>query len=151
MEGRIHTIIDIQRIAYNGGSVVMWEGIGLKGSNALGIMNGNMNGGRYIGDILRPHVVLNDQPEYHLSGRQCEAHRARIGDNFLQLNGVQQFEWPPLSPDLSCILGRTINFHINQHARLADLLRRPLQEWAATPQRQIQRLVNSMRRRLDEC
>ena len=83
-------------------------------------------------------------------------HRARIVDNFLQLYGVQQLEWPPMFPDLSCIehlcdiLGRAVNKHINQHTRLADL-QRLLQEWAAIPQRQIQRLVNSMRRRLNEC
>ena len=62
-----------------------------------------------------------------------------------------------MSQDLSCIeylwdiLGRAVNKHINQHIRLADLQRLLLQEWAAIPQRQIQRLVNSMRRRLNEC
>ena len=84
-------------------------------------------------------------------------HRARIVDNFLQLNGVQRLEWPPMSPDLSCIehlwdiLGRAVNKHINQRTRLADLQRLLLQEWAAIPQRQIQRLVNSMRRIPNEC
>ena len=78
-------------------------------------------------------------------------------DIFLKLSGVQRLEWPPMYPDLSCIehlwdiLGRAINKHINQHTRLADLQNLPLQEWAAIPQRQIQRLVNSMRRRLNEC
>ena len=62
-----------------------------------------------------------------------------------------------MSPDLSCIehlwdnLGRALNKHINQHTPLADLQRLLLQEWAAIPQRQIQQLVNSMRRRLNEC
>ena len=40
---------------------------------------------------------------------------------------------------------------INQHTRLADLQRLLLQEWPAIPQRQIQRLVNLMRSRLNEC
>ena len=62
-----------------------------------------------------------------------------------------------MSPDLSCIehlwdiLGWAVNKHVHQHTRLADLQRLLLQEWAAIPQRQIQRLVNSMRRRLNEC
>ena len=30
-------------------------------------------------------------------------HHAGIVDNFLQLNGVQQLEWLPMSPDLSYI------------------------------------------------
>ena len=84
-------------------------------------------------------------------------HRARIVDNFLQLNGVQRLEWYPMSLDLSCIehlwdfLGQAVNKHINQHTRFADLEKLHLQEWAAIPQRQIQRLVNSMRRSLNEC
>ena len=84
-------------------------------------------------------------------------HRTRIVDNFLQLYGVQRLEWPQMSPDLSCIehlwnnLGRAVNKHINQHTRLADLQRLLLQKWAAIPLRQIQRLANSTRRRLNEC
>ena len=84
-------------------------------------------------------------------------HRARIVVNFLQLNDVQQLEWPLMSPDLSCIehlwdiLGRAVNKHINQHTRLADLQRLLLQEWAAISLRQIQRLVKQMRKRLNEC
>ena len=82
--------------------------------------------------------------------------RARIVNNFLQLSGIQRIEWPPMFPDLSCIehlwdiLGRAVNKHINQKTRLAEL-QRPLQDWAAIPQRQIQGLVNLMRRRLNEC
>ena len=62
-----------------------------------------------------------------------------------------------MSPDLSCIdhlwdiLGRAVNKHINQQIRLADLQRLLHQEWAVIPQIQIQRLVNSRRRRLNEC
>ena len=90
-----------------------------------------------------------------IQDNNARPHRARILDNFLQLNGVQRLEWPPMSPNLSCIEhlwdGWAFNKHINQHTRLADLQRLLLQEWVAIPLRQIQRLVNSMRRRLNEC
>ena len=146
--------------AYNGGSVMIWASISLNGRTALVVVPGNLNGRRYIDQILRPHVV----PYLRQMGQNAifqddnaRPHRARIVDNVLQLNGVQRLEWPPMSPDVSCIehvwdiLGRAVNKHINQHTRLADLQRLLLQEWAAIPQRQIQRLVNSMRRRLNEC
>ena len=100
---------------------------------------------------------FSDLMLYHISVGWARMPYFRIVDNFLQLNGVQRLEWPPMSPDLSCIehlwdiLGRAVNKHINQHTRLADLQRFLLQEWAAIPQRQIQRPVNSMRRRLNEC
>ena len=146
--------------AYNGGSVMIWAGISLNGRTALVVVPGNLNGRRYIDEILRPHVV----PYLRHMGQNAifqddnaRPHRARIVDNFLQPNGVQRLEWPPMYPDLSCIehlwdiLGRAVNKHINQHTRLADLQRLLLQECAAIPQRQIQRLVNSMSWRLNEC
>ena len=120
----------------------------------------NLNDQRYIDEILRPHFV----PYLRQMGQNAifqddnaRPHRARIVDNFLQLNGVKRLEWPLMSPDLSCIehvwdiLGWAVNKHINQNTRLEDLQRFLHQEWAAIPQRQIKRLVNSMRRRLNEC
>ena len=130
---------------YNGGSVMIWAGISLNGRTALVAVPGNLNGRRYIDEILRPHVV----PYLRQMGQNAifqdvnaRPHRARIVD--LQLNGVQRLEWPPMSPNLSCIehlwdiLGRAVNKHINQHTRLADLQRLLLQEWAAIHLRQIQ-------------
>ena len=145
--------------AYNDGSVMIWAGISLNGRTALAVVPGYLNGQRYIDEILRPHVVPNlrqmgQNVIFHVDN--ARPHRARIVDNFFQLNVVKRLEWPPMSPDLSCIehlwdiLGGAVNEHINQLIRLADLQRLLLQEWAAIPQRQIQRLVNSMRRRLNE-
>ena len=132
--------------AYNSGSVMIWAGISLNGRTALVVVPGNLNGQQNIDEILRPHVV----PYLRQMGQNAifqddnaRTHRARIVDNFLQLNGVQQLEWPPMSLDLSCIehlwdiLGRAVNKHINQHTLFANLQRLLLQEWAAIPQRQI--------------
>ena len=145
--------------AYNGGSVMIWAGISLNGKTAPVAVPGNLNGRRNIDEILRPHVV----PYLCQMGQnaifqddKARPARAKIVDNFFQLNGFQRIEWPPMSPDLSCIehlwdiLGWAVNKHIKQHTRLADLQRLILQEWDTIPQRQIQRLVNSVRRRLNE-
>ena len=137
-----------------------WTGISLNGRTALFVVPGNLNGRRYIDDILRPHVVPYPRQMGHnaiFQDDNARTHRARIVANFLQLNGAQRLECPPMSPDFSCIehlwdiLGQAVNKHINQHTRLADLQRLPLQEWTAITHRQIQRLVNSLRRRLNEC
>ena len=83
-------------------------------------------------------------------------HRARIVVTFcdrMVFNGLSGHQ----SRDLSCIehlwniLGGALNKPINQQTRLADLQRLLLQEWAVIPQIQIQRLVNSIRRRLNQC
>ena len=116
---------------YSGGSVMIWASISLNGRTTHVVVPGNLNDRQYIDEILRPHVV----PHLHQMGQNAifqddneRPYHARIVDNFLQLNGVQQLEWPPMSRDLSCIehlwdiLGRTLNKHINQHTPLADLL-----------------------------
>ena len=132
--------------AYSGGSVMIWAGISLNGRTAIVVVPGNLNGLRYIDEILRPHVL----PYLHQTGQNAifqddnaRPYCARIVDNLLQLNGVQRLEWPPMSQDLSCIehlwdiLGRAVNKDINQHTRLADLQILLLQERAAIPQRKI--------------
>ena len=107
---------------------MIWAGISLNGRAALVVVPGNLNGGRYIDEILRPQVV----PYLGQIGKiaifqddNARFHRARVVDNFLQLTGVKRLEWPPMSPDLHLwdILGRAVNKQIHQQTRLGDLQR----------------------------
>ena len=69
-------------------------------------MPGNLNGRRFIDEILRPHVgpYLRQMGQNAIfQDENARPHHAGIVDNFLQLNGVQRLEWPPMSPDLSYI------------------------------------------------
>ena len=82
---------------------MIWAGINLNGRTAIVVVPGNLNGRRCIDEILRPHIV----PYLRQMGQNAifqddnlRPYRARIVDNFLQLNGVQRLEWPPMSPDL---------------------------------------------------
>ena len=108
---------------------MIWAGISLNGRTARFVVPGHLNGRRYIDNFFRLHVV----PYLRQMGQNAifqddnaRPHRARIVDNFWQLNGVQRLEWPPMSPYLSCIdhfwvnLGRAVNKHINQHTRLTE-------------------------------
>ena len=99
---------------------MIWAGISLNGRTALVVVPGNLNDQRYIDEILRPHAVSYLRQMGHnaiFQDDNARPNRARIVDNFnfLQRNGVQRFEWPPMSPDLSCIehvwdiLGRAVN------------------------------------------
>ena len=63
-------------------------------------------GRRYINEILRPHVLpylrqMGQNAIFH--DDNARPYRARIKDDFLRQNGVERLEWPPTSPDLSCI------------------------------------------------
>ena len=78
--------------AYTSGSVIIWAGISLNGRTALVVVPGNLNGRRYIDEILRPHVVpyLRQMSQNAIfQDDNARPHLARIMDNFLQLNGVQ--------------------------------------------------------------
>ena len=83
---------------------MIWAGISLYGRTALVVVPANLNGRRYIDEILRPHVPYLRQMGQNANFQDdiARPHRARIVDNFLQLNGVQRLEWPPMSSDLSC-------------------------------------------------
>ena len=111
--------------AYNGGSVMVWAGISANGRTALVIVPGNLNGRRYIDEILEPHVLPYIQqmgPDAIFQDDNAPVHRARIVRDFLIRHAVEKLPWPALSPDLACI-----------------------------EQRQIRRLVTSMTDRLREC
>ena len=102
LNGERHLEFTVQSAkAYSDGKVMIWTGISLNGRAALVVVPGNLNGRRYIAEIIRPHVV----PYLRKMARMpsFRPHRARIVNDFLQLNGVQQIEWPPMFPDLSCI------------------------------------------------
>ena len=85
---------------------MIWAGTSLNERTALVVVPWKLNGRRYIDEILRPHVVLylcQMGQNVIFQDENARPHRARIMDNFLQLNGVQRLEWPPMSPDLSFI------------------------------------------------
>ena len=116
---------------------MVWAGISSNGRTALVVVPGNLTGRRYIDEILRAHVVPYPRQMSQnaiFQDDNARPHRSRIVDDFLRQNGVERLEWPPMSPDLSCIehlwdiLGRAVNKRINQQKRLADLKRFLLQE-----------------------
>jgi transposase len=62
-------------------------------------------------------------------------------------------EWPVCSPDINAIeplwseLGRHVRGQITRDTTLLDLRQILTDQWNAIPQRKVQRLVSSMRRR----
>ncbi len=82
----------------------------------------------------------------------AHTHRARIIWNFLQAHGVEQMQWPAVSPDLNPIenlwdqLGRAARKRVTSATSLAQLQQILIQEWNAIPQDRVRRLVSSLRR-----
>ena len=75
--------------AYNGGSVMsgsvmIWTGMSLNGRSALVVVPGNLNGRRYIDEILPPHVVpyLRQMGQNAIfQDNDARPHHARIVDS----------------------------------------------------------------------
>ena len=140
-----------------GGSVMIWAGIHYGGKTPLVVPDGNVNAAAYR-DILEFHCLPYARRVYghnfRLQDDNARPHRAAAVREFLEAEGVVQLPWPACSPDMNPIehawdaLGRAINDRevIPQNLQeLADALR---EEWDAMPVDVINKLLDSMPRRL---
>ena len=110
---------------------MMWAGISATARTDLVFIDGNLNGQRYIDEVLAPHVLpfLRQIPVADLIFQDDNAkpHWARIVDDFLRGNNVNRMDWPAMSPDLSCIehvrdvLGRAVHVRLQENSTLQDL------------------------------
>ena len=93
-------------VAFEGGSVMTWAGISTGGKTDLVIINGNLNGQRYVDEVLRPHVIPYAGAigeDFVFMDDNARPHRGRLANDFVQDEGVFRIEWPPASPDLNPI------------------------------------------------
>ena len=146
--------------AFGGGSVMVWAGISLGGRTDLVFVDGTLTAQRYVDEILRSHVL----PYLGAIGQaaifqddNARPHRGRVALGFLENHGISHMEWPAVSPDLNPIehlwdmLERRVRPLITPACTLPELRRLLTQEWDRIPQRAIDRLIRSMRGRINEC
>lgn len=149
-----------ETIPYGGGSVMVWGCVSHDCKLDLVTVQGNLNALRYQHEILQasvvPHFdnhVLADRPIF--MDDNARPHRAHAVVEFLRRNAVETIPWPARSPDLNPIehiwdmLGRRVRQRDPPVQTVRDLEAALHQEWARLPQRQIQRLIQGMRRRLE--
>ena len=109
----------IPRVAYQGGGIMVWAGISASAKTDIVFIDGNLNGQRYIDEVLTPHVLpfLCQMPvaDPIFQDDNARPHRARIVDDILRVNNVKRMDLPAMSPNLSCIehvwdvLGRAVH------------------------------------------
>ena len=128
--------------SFNGGSVMVWGGISLRGKTNLVIIKRNLNALRYRDEILDPVAIpylRNLGPNAILQDDNARPHRARIITEYLQnLNPIEHL-WDQL--------GRAVYARVTHRTTLADLKQMLVEEWDAIPQQNVAKLVSSMRRR----
>ena len=137
---------------------MVWAGIHYGGKTPLVVLDGNVNAAVYR-DILENHFLPHARRVYgnnfRLQDDNARPHRAAAVREYLDAEGVQQMPWPACSPDMNPIehawdaLGRAISERDNIPQTLQELAQALTEEWDALPTDNINRLVDSMPRRLN--
>ena len=162
-ENRHGDIVVNRREAYGGGGQMFWGGISYDSRTDLVPVQGTLNGQKYRDDIITGHVIPYanrlppaDRRTFLLVDDNCQPHRARLVNAHLQQNGIARMDpWPAKSPDLNpvenawSVLKLKINRRIEPTDTVRDITRYAIEEWRRIPQRYLQRLVRSMRQRIE--
>lgn len=136
--------------------IMVWGGIGYYSRTPLVRIAGTLNSQRYISEVLEPVVLPYLQGSATAIFQQDNArpHVARIVQRFFVTHQIDLLPWPARSPDLSPIenMWSMVAQRVSQTASPAatpdDLWQRVEAAWAAVPQEHIQRLFDSMPRRV---
>ena len=128
--------------------------------DTLVIINGNLNAHRYLGEVVRPHVlpfVRGQRRNMTFQQDNSRPHVARLIMNFLRHENVLVMAWPSMSPRLSPIehvwdeMDRRLKQRPNQPVTLQGLGEALQEVWQEIPQAFHANLVASIRRRCQEC
>lgn len=149
-----------ERNHFGGASTMVWAGFTYHGKlrlvfldNVRGARQRGITAQRYVDDVLRPVVIpfVQNNPGVTLQQDNARPHSARLTQAFLQQNNIHVLRWPSMSPDMNPIehvwaylKNKLQDNNIHTRIQLQNFL---VREWAALPQRFLQKLVMSMRRR----
>jgi transposase len=137
------------------GGIMIWGAFSLNGQRPLARVYGRLNGEGYVA-VLQDNLLPLDLPGNGLTFQQDNApcHTARRTTNFLQESNIAILAWPAQSPDLNPI--ENLWSHIQREVDqvqvegLAGLWAATRRVWNQTPQDLIQRVIESMPRRIEQ-
>ncbi len=142
----------VDRVAHNGGGVMVWAGVCYGQRTQVHFIDGFLNAQRYRDEIPQPIVVpfIHDH-HLMLQHENTRTHVARISTQFLETENMANMvlAWPAYSPDMSPIehvwdaLDRRIRQRVPVPVNIQQL------RTAKIPLATINNLINSMRRRCE--
>lgn len=157
-----------ERVAYGGGSCMVWAGISLEAKTDIVFVTGpgvgpnsrGLTAHRYIEEVLAEHVVpfagyIGDN--FMLMQDNARPHTARITQEYLREVNIPAMDWPARSPDLNPIehvwdeLKRRIRARHPTPETLHQLKTAIEEEWAGIPQDFHHKLIRSMKNRMRAC
>lgn len=156
---RRHMQYAVERHVHRVVGVMVWGAIAYDSRSPLVFIHGNMTARRYIQEVVEPHLLpyLRGHLEPIFKQDNARPHIARVALDFFEESQVTLLPWPPRSPDLSPIehvwdmMGRRLRTLVRQPQTL-DALRHELQvAWDELPQEDLNHLIRTMPRRLNEC
>lgn len=142
---------------HGGGSLMVWAAFGARGKSNICFIPSNMNSQIYV-DLLDNNLIdyAGELYEDNWTFQQDNApiHNARHTKEFLRSHNIPVLDWPALSPDLNPIedlwgiLSRNVYSKSKQYSTLKELKTTILDEWHKIDMATLQKLVDSMPRRL---
>ena len=140
-----------------GSSCMIWAGLNENGVTPLAFCSGKMNSESYQG-ILASHLLPNASNLTHgnfiLMQDNAPPHRSRSTTDWLTMNQVEKFDWPPYSPDLNRIenlwgwLVRKVYDNGRQFDSIDQLKREIVTQWSKIPLELTKSLCSSIKNRL---
>ena len=85
---------------------MVWGAFSFNDLTPLHVIDGNLNGNRYLLEVIQPFVISVLQRIGAAAMFQYDnarPHRARVVTDFLRQHNVNRMDWPPYSPDLNPI------------------------------------------------
>lgn len=139
--------------------VMVWGAICHGSRSPLIFIQGNLNANRYVTDVLGPVALPYlrglDNPIFQQDN--ARPHTARFTLAYLAQEHVNLLPWPARSPDISPIehvwdiIGKKIGYLPHPPDNLNDLRVRVQEAWDEISQIEINHLIDSMPRRVNEC
>lgn len=147
-------------VKFGGGHLMVWGCMGWQGLGILAEVEGIMDAKQYVSileESLPESIEKLGMEEEDVIFQQDNdpKHTSKLAQNWFKDNGFMVLDWPAQSPDLNpiehlwTILKRKLNSYETGPKGMWELWERAAKEWDEIQEKECQKLIESMPRRLE--